>query len=553
MPSRSLARDESVPFLSENWLDQPIQLEEGSNEPGCHIVVAKSYDKSATRSRSPLAAATAPLEFLGCCAARYLRRQRGCQFRCQIRCGVWRQLVVLLKLYVLSFTIIAFSVLVIFPSHTDPPAQHKILEQRCPGPAPSTGCANPHNEQIFIVASMYDKDGSLLGGQWGQQLLDVVNLIGPENAFVSIYENNNAPAGSAALYNFRQRLPCRSDLAHEQHVDLSQFPNITMPDGSERMKRLAYLTELRNRAMRPLDRFNESVGAFDKVLFLNDVYYRPIDAAQLLFSTNADDSGHTHYLSACAMDYDSPGIFYDSYATRDAQGYEVGSQEYPVFTTAGNAISRHDMLGNTDAVRVSACWSGMVAMQARWVQNTNSTSLPTPNFQDVAAHIIDPDAPMPVEVPIRFRYEPEIFADSCECCLFLADVTTVARKAGAIDTETFLNPYVRVTYKPKLLSWILLSKRWERIWIPLQAFNTWVKGRPDFNPHRTVQEGDVFTEEIWVANESLPAGGSWEMKERKGRNGMICWGRMMHLMKLGGKRGGDRNWERAQIPKGHMQ
>ncbi|ATY64188.1 polysaccharide export [Cordyceps militaris] len=547
MPRMSPETDESEPFLAADFLETPIQLEEGTNERRRNTFTARSYRKRATRSPSPfVAAATAPLGFLGCCAARYLRRH--------VRCTtIPRQLILLFKLYLFSVAIVAFSVLVVFPSHTNPPPPYRQLEQRCAGPSPSVGCANPHKEKIFIVASMYDKEGSLLGGQWGQQLLDVVDLIGPENAFVSIYENNNAPAGTAALHNFRRRLPCKSELAHEQDVDLSQFPNITMPDGSQRMKRLAYLTELRNRAMWPLDRFNESIGAFDKVLYLNDVFYRPMDAAHLLFSTNADDSGRTHYLSACAMDFASPGIFYDSYALRDAEGFGVGSQEYPVFTTAGDAISRHDMLGETDAVRVGACWSGMVAMQARWVQNTKSTSLPTPDFQDVGAHVIDPDAPKPVEIPIRFRYEPEIFADSCECCLFLADVATVARNAGALDTDTFLNPYVRVTYKPQLLPWILLSKRWERIWVPLQLFRTWLQNLPDSNPHRTVQEGETFVEEVWVANRSLAAGGHWDMKERKGRNGMMCWGRMMHLMKLGGKRGGDRNWERARIPSGHVQ
>lgn len=545
MPSRSPQKDESEPFLAAGRLENRWSLDElDDNEPHRNTFTAKSYDKSATRSRSPLAAGAIPLGFLGCCAARFLRRQ--------IRCSIPRQIVLVLKLYILSLVVIALSVLFIFPSHINSPPPYRRLERRCAGPSPSSGCANPHNEQVFIVASIYDKNGDLLGGQWGQQLLDVVHLVGAENVFVSIYENNNAPAGTAALNNFRDRLPCRNELVHDPHVDLTQFPNITMPDGSERTKRLAYLTELRNRAMWPLDRFNESVGAFDKVLYLNDVFYRPIDAAQLLFSTNADDSDRTHYLSACAMDFIDPGIFYDSYALRDADGYGPGSQEYPVFSLEGNAISRQDMLGETDAVRVSTCWSGMVAMQARWVQNTKSTSLPNPNFQEVAAHIIDPDAPRPVQVPIRFRYEPEIFADSCECCLFLADVATVAHNAGAIDTGTFFNPYVRVVYKPWLLSWILFSKRWERIWVPLQTFFTWATSSPAFNPHRTVKEGEPFTEEVWVGNSSLSAGGSWEMKERVGRNGLMCWGRMMHIMKRKGERGNDRNWEKPKIPAGHI-
>lgn len=547
MSARALERDECIPFLDADHFEQPILLDDNVEDPHRNHTrfTARWYDKSATRSRSPLAAAAAPLEFLGCCLGRYLRRQ--------IRCTIPRQLIILFKLYLLCSTVLLFSAVVVFPSHTNPPAAYRRLEKRCEGPSPRAGCANPHNEHVFIAASMYDKQGHLLSGQWGKQLLETVHLLGPKNVFVSVYENGNAPAGTAALDYLRDRLMCNSELVHEPQVSLDDFPTVTMPDGSKRMKRLAYLTELRNKAMWPLDRYNETIGAFDKVLYLNDIYFRPLDAAQLLFSTNADEHGRTHYLSACAMDFREPGIFYDSYALRDADGYAPGSQEYPVFTYAGNAISRRDMLGQTDAVRVSSCWSGMVAMQAKWVQNTESTSLPTPNFQDIAAHVINPDLPERVKAPIRFRYEPEPFADSCECCLFLADVTTVARNAGAPDTETFLNPYIRVTYSPSLLSYALLSKRWESIWTPLQTFYTWIRGLPELNPHRTVKEGETFTEEVWVGNSSLPGGGSWEMKERQGRNGMFCWGRKMHLMKQGGKRGGDKNWERAKLPKGHIQ
>lgn len=538
MPICPPERDESISLLADDWLEHAIHLQDDPqhrHREGARSL-AKSYQDRTAKFLSPLASAS--------WIARYLRRH--------IRSPVIRLLWLLAKLYLLTCLTLILLATVFFPSHTNPPPAYKIVQERCAGPSPRPGCANPHHEKVFIVASLYDKHGKLLSGRWGEQLLNLVHLLDSDNVFVSIYENNSAPEGIAALDAMRDRLPCRNALVHEATVDTTGFPTVTMPDGTKRMKRLAYLTELRNRAMWPLDRYNETLGSFDKILYLNDIYYRPIDAAQLLFSTNADHTGRTHYLSACALDFTSPSLFYDSYALRDAEGYPPGSQEFPIFTAEGSGISRRDMLGDTDAVRVSSCWSGMVAMQANWVQNTVSASLPSPDFQKIAKHVINPDAPEPVKAPVRFRYEPEIYTDSCECCLFLADVTTVARNAGDPDTDTFVNPYVRVTYRPGLLSWVLFNQRWERLWIAWQAYSTWARNLPEQNAHRTVKEGDLFTEEIWVSNKSRSAGGSWEMRERKGRNGMFCWGRKMHLIQTKGRRG-EVNWVKARVPKGHLQ
>ncbi len=123
------------------------------------------------------------------------------------------------------------------------------------------------------------------------------------------------------------------------------------------MKRIAFLAEVRNRALRPLEA--DPTTRYDKLLFINDVFFNPIDAVQLLFSTNVGSSGRAEYGAACAVDFINAFKFYDRFATRDFEGYTMGIPFFPWFTDAGEAVSRRDVLEGKDAVRVRACWGGM--------------------------------------------------------------------------------------------------------------------------------------------------------------------------------------------------
>lgn len=156
-----------------------------------------------------------------------------------------------------------------------------------------------------------------------------------------------------------------------EHLDTAPLAHVTLPSGEQRLKRIAYLAEVRNRALLPLDDPTSPAYSiqFDKLLYLNDVVYNPIDAANLLFSTHYDETtGKTRYNAACAVDFSMPFKFYDTFATRDLEGYSMGIPFYPWFGSAGKAESRHDVLSQKDAVRVRSCWGGMVAFEAKWFQ-----------------------------------------------------------------------------------------------------------------------------------------------------------------------------------------
>ena len=116
-------------------------------------------------------------------------------------------------------------------------------------------------------------------------------------------------------------------------------------------------------ALRPLEA--EKAVQFDKILFVNDVIFDPIDAVNLLFSTNHQPPGYTQFQAACAVDFINAFKFYDRFALRDFEGYTSGIPFFPWFTDAAQAISRRDVLAQKDAVRVRACWGSMVAFEAK--------------------------------------------------------------------------------------------------------------------------------------------------------------------------------------------
>jgi Cryptococcal mannosyltransferase 1 len=58
---------------------------------------------------------------------------------------------------------------------------------------------------------------------------------------------------------------------------------------------------------------------FDRILCLSDVYFNPLDASQLLFSTNEGD-----YWAACVLDFIEGLLYYDTFATRDHDGHRMG-------------------------------------------------------------------------------------------------------------------------------------------------------------------------------------------------------------------------------------
>jgi hypothetical protein len=316
-----------------------------------------------------------------------------------------------------------------------------------------------------------------------------------------------------------------------QHLPLEHFPRVKTPTGETRIKRIAFLANVRNRALHSLS--NSPSVSYDKLLYINDVVFDPIDAVQLLFSTNIDAAGHAQYGAACALDFINPFKFYDTWATRDFEGYSMGVPFFPWFSDAGEGVSRRDVLDQTDAVRVRSCWGGMVAFEASW-------------FMGGVAASDGLDA-----VPLRFRYETDAFWDASECCLIHADLTHRRHgRNGTSESGIFANPYVRVAYDSRTLGWLALTRRGERLYAFVQNLLNHMVGLPFPNPRRLEQPGVEVVDKVWVWDDKMHgsgAKGSYKEIKRIADPGRFCGGRMLYVLNEDPKPG-EKKWVVLPVP-----
>ena len=99
-------------------------------------------------------------------------------------------------------------VAIFFPSYTHRPAHYNEL-RRLARQNLVPGRANLRNEKVFIAASIYEKKGKLTSGAWGQAVLDLVDLLGPDNTYLSIYENDPDPLTQKSLVDFKKKVTCK--------------------------------------------------------------------------------------------------------------------------------------------------------------------------------------------------------------------------------------------------------------------------------------------------------------------------------------------------------
>jgi hypothetical protein len=458
---------------------------------------------------------------------------------------VRRRAIPIVKYGFVLATILFFSFPLFFSSYVHEPASYTAFRALCQDL--TSGCANPANEKVFIAVSLYDATGSLASGEWGDSVVQLVHILGPENVFLSIYENDSGEAGRTALESLSKRLSCGKSFVADDHVSFDGIPQVTLPGNFQRTKRVAFLAEVRNRSLRPLDKFvGDKIVEFDKILFLNDIFFHPIEAALLLFNTNASPDGKADYLAACSMDYRTALDYYDIFALRDVEGYATSQVLFPIVRNQGRGLSRMDIIAQKDAVRVKSCWGGMAAVQAKYIQNLNQ-SLPDPNFQQIGRHVVDPSRPPAEKSLIRFRHEPEAFYDACECCLLMADLAEAAKLDGGRNQEIFMNPYVRVAYTKSVFRWLSVARYWERFFLPFYDLKDYFNPKPVESPHREVNPGEKFLEEVWDNEQAR-----WRLVERTGRSGLFCGVSEMFLMRskdrVTDEDGG--RWAKAYLPPG---
>jgi hypothetical protein len=66
---------------------------------------------------------------------------------------------------------------------------------------------NLRREKVFIAANIVDEE--LIRGTWGERIVELVDLLGRDNVFLSIYENDSGFGTKAALQELKKKLNCK--------------------------------------------------------------------------------------------------------------------------------------------------------------------------------------------------------------------------------------------------------------------------------------------------------------------------------------------------------
>jgi Cryptococcal mannosyltransferase 1 len=138
------------------------------------------------------------------------------------------------------------------------------------------------NKRVF-VASIHWNNEAILRERWNDAIVELVEVIGPANIFVSIYESGSWDDTKGALRELDQRLDKLQvsrniTLSPVTHIDeITQPPAdlgwIKTPRGKKELRRIPYLSRLRNISLQPLLDLHSKGIDFDAVLFLGDVAF----------------------------------------------------------------------------------------------------------------------------------------------------------------------------------------------------------------------------------------------------------------------------------------
>lgn len=138
-------------------------------------------------------------------------------------------------------------------------------------------------QKKIYIASIHWNNEPIIRSNWTNAVLDLVSTFGPENVYVSVYESGSWDDSKGALRVLDEELERMGvqrtiTLDPRTHAeDISQTPASTgwidTPRGKKELRRIPYLSRLRNLSLKPLTDLALNGIIFDHILFLNDVVF----------------------------------------------------------------------------------------------------------------------------------------------------------------------------------------------------------------------------------------------------------------------------------------
>lgn len=138
------------------------------------------------------------------------------------------------------------------------------------------------HQKIFISSTHWNNE-AILRSHWNAAVLDLVKSLGAENVYISVYESGSWDDSKGALRLLDTALDSLGarhtiildETTHADEIAKSPAQSgwLQTPRGKMELRRIPYLSGLRNLSLKPLEELEESGTTFDKILFLNDVVF----------------------------------------------------------------------------------------------------------------------------------------------------------------------------------------------------------------------------------------------------------------------------------------
>ncbi|KAJ2759498.1 hypothetical protein H4S06_002200 [Coemansia sp. BCRC 34490] len=180
------------------------------------------------------------------------------------------------------------------------------------------------------------------------QLVELARVLGPQRVFISIYENASQDSTTEILQVLK-RVLLSLDIPHSITTDKRERP--------KQRHRIEYMAELRNRAMEPL--YRNETASFDKIVFVNDVFFCVPDVLELIHQADKQNAHMT-----CAEDFaltHGSLTFYDTWVARDMLGRAFKPKQRNIADDGGALVGQ--LHGRP--FQVQCCWNGMTVIDAR--------------------------------------------------------------------------------------------------------------------------------------------------------------------------------------------
>ncbi|KAK9459864.1 cryptococcal mannosyltransferase 1-domain-containing protein [Lipomyces oligophaga] len=231
-------------------------------------------------------------------------------------------------------------------------------------PFPSTALYVPQSssdspeEAYFIAANFFNNEQIL--PNWIREIIKLIDVLGENNVFVSISENDSVDATASHIYQLTRYLS-HHKIPYAFNVTTATRPFPNHNPWLDTTHRIDYMTAVRNTVFDPLAELSTTpLGErISRVIFLNDVLYHHTDVLRLLHDVRSNpETSLTPTVMACGLDMETATL-YDQWALRDKCGRSVNGM-YPYFKSPldRQAVARGDI------VEVGTCWNGVVVMHA---------------------------------------------------------------------------------------------------------------------------------------------------------------------------------------------